>query len=311
MQLPVRKEGLALFSLLAVYLVAFECMIGYRLEHFLLVALCTGLYLNEPYGRKFLWAYSAFILYWIIWDGMKAFPNFEFARVHIRDLYEFEKHIFGVEVEGRMLTPNEWLALDASKGKDFFAGLFYINWVPVPLVFGFYLFVRRPYVFLQFAFCFLLANLIGFVGYYLYPAAPPWYVDHYGFDFDPSMPGNAAGLARFDAIVGAGVFEGLYAKSSNVFAAFPSLHAAYPLVVLIWGIKAGLRSVNLVFGIFALGIWWAAVYSGHHYVVDLLGGIVCALLAWVLLEWAHHRWPAYRNVLERYASLISFSAREQ
>src|SRR6185437_2662006 len=93
----------------------------------------------------------------------------------------------------------------------------------------------------------------------------------------PHTPGNTAGLGRWDAIFHVHVFAGLYAKSSNVFAAMPSLHAAYPLIVLYYGIRARAGWFNLLFAAIMAGIWFAAVYSGHHYVLDVLAGILCGI----------------------------------
>ena len=133
-------------------------------------------------------------------------------------------------------------------------------------------------MFMQFALTFLLVNIIGFVGYYLYPAAPPWYVQQYGFIFNAHTPGNTAGLHRFDEYFHVGIFSALYSKSSNVFAAMPSLHSAYPLIVLFYGLKCRLGKINMFFALVVLGIWFAAVYSGHHYVLDVLAGVGCAVL---------------------------------
>ncbi|MDQ3291637.1 MAG: phosphatase PAP2 family protein, partial [Bacteroidota bacterium] len=129
-------------------------------------------------------------------------------------------------------------------------------------------------------------NLIGFVIYYVYPAAPPWYVQHYGFTFIPGTPGNTAGLARFDNFFGIKLFHGIYSKSSNVFAAMPSLHSAYPVTVLLYGLKNKLGRVNMFFALIMLGIWFAAVYSFHHYVLDVILGIACALVGFDLFQWA-------------------------
>jgi membrane-associated phospholipid phosphatase len=124
---------------------------------------------------------------------------------------------------------------------------------------------------------FLLVNLIGFVVYYIYPAAPPWYIQQYGFKFIANTSGNTAGLHRFDDYFHAGIFNALYAKSSNVFAAMPSLHSAYPLITLYYGIKNRLGFINVLFAVIMMGIWFAAVYSGHHYLLDVLAGVACAI----------------------------------
>ena len=139
---------------------------------------------------------------------------------------------------------------------------------------------------MHFSLTFLFVNIIGFIIYYIYPAAPPWYVQHYGFQFIAHTPGNTAGLQRFDNFFHAGIFNSLYAKSSNVFAAMPSLHSSYPLITLYYGIKNRLGAINIVFAIIMFGIWFAAVYSSHHYILDVLAGITCAIIGiFIFQKW--------------------------
>jgi hypothetical protein len=78
---------------------------------------------------------------------------------------------------------------------------------------------------------------LGFVVYYAYPAAPPWYIQVHGFNFHPLTQGNTAGLARFDKYFNVTIFKSIYSKGSNVFAAMPSLHSSYPVIVVYYGIK--------------------------------------------------------------------------
>ena len=33
-----------------------------------------------------------------------------------------------------------------------------------------------------------------------------------------------------------------------------------------------------------MGIWWTAVYSGHHYIIDVTLGILTALIGVLLME---------------------------
>jgi inositol phosphorylceramide synthase catalytic subunit len=84
-------------------------------------------------------------------------------------------------------------------------------------------------------------------------------------------------LQRFDAMFNVSIFQSLYSKSSNVFAAMPSLHAAYPLIVLYYGIKNKLGYINILFALITAGIWFAAVYSFHHYILDVIAGILCCI----------------------------------
>jgi membrane-associated phospholipid phosphatase len=104
-------------------------------------------------------------------------------------------------------------------------------------------------------------------------------MQQYGTHFIAGTKGNTAGLSRFDSITGLNVFHNLYAKSSNVFAAMPSLHSAYPLIVVYFGLQKKVSPVTtFLFATVMLGIWFAAIYTSHHYVLDVLAGIAAALL---------------------------------
>jgi len=282
-----KKDLILTLTISLFYLLLSKILIGYKPEQLVLVLIFNVLYYFSFASRKFITGFSIYIIFWIIFDYMKAFPNYLYNTVHIESLYNAEKTWFGIRVNGSVLTPNEYWQYHSRTSLDILSGVFYLCWVPVPLAFSAYLFFsRRRKQFMYFALTFLLVNLIGFVGYYLYPAAPPWYVQHYGFTFNAHTPGNTAGLHRFDEFFHAGIFNALYAKSSNVFAAMPSLHSAYNLIVLYYGIKNRLGLVNILFGIIAAGIWFAAVYSGHHYVLDVLGGIFCAIVGiFVFQKW--------------------------
>lgn len=242
----------------------------------------TGFYLLLFYGnektRKFIIGFSIFIVYWIIYDSMRILPNYEVSPVRIQEPYMLEKSLFGISINDLVYTPNEYFDLVQTRFLDIVSGLFYLNWVPVPLAFGVYLYYKNKQLFTQYSLVFLFTNLLGFVIYYIYPAAPPWYVDLYGFELHLGVQGNSAGLARFDELTGIPVFAGLYNKNANVLAAIPSLHAAYPVIVLYYGIRNKLGWFNLLFVLFMLGIWFAAVYSGHHYIIDVLLGAVVAVV---------------------------------
>jgi membrane-associated phospholipid phosphatase len=263
------------------YLLISAILIGYKTDQLFLVLLFNGFYYLSSTSRRFILGFSVFIIFWILFDSMKAFPNYRFNTVHIAAVYHAEQSLFGT------LTPNEYWAAHASTLPDILSGLFYLCWMPLPLAFAGWLFYKDKTFFFRFSFTFLLVNLLGFVIYYAYPAAPPWYVHLYGFTFYPHTPGNTAGLARFDHLFHVSVFASLYAKSSNVFAAMPSLHAAYPLIVLYYGIKSRAGWFNMLFALIMIGIWFAAVYSGHHYVLDVLAGICCGLAGIALFNYLY------------------------
>lgn len=285
------------------YLALSWLLIGFNSDQLALASLFCFLYFGNHVTRKLILGFSIFIVYWIIFDYMKIFPNYQFNTVHIIDLYSWEKNAFGIKAGNLLLTPNEFANLHSGKLLDLLCGFFYLCWVPVPLVFAGYLFYKNKKHFLNFSLTFFLINLLGFVVYYLFPAAPPWYIQNFGGSFYPLTPGNPAGLARFDSILNTGVFKSIYSKSSNVFAAMPSLHASYPLLVLYYGLRNKMGLLNLFFGVITLGIWFAAVYTGHHYVLDVLAGILCCILGILLFNWlTKMRKP--RRLLDAYYRII-------
>jgi membrane-associated phospholipid phosphatase len=134
-------------------------------------------------------------------------------------------------------------------------------------------------------------SLLGFATYALYPAAPPWMAAQDGLippvaRVIPELWGQLGIPARF-GVVGTGY------EYANDVAAVPSLHAAFSLLIVLelwgsarrWWVRALLAAYPLVMG-------FALVYSGEHYVVDLLLGWIYAVLAWWGVRRAFARWAA-------------------
>jgi len=296
------------------YILISRWLVGFQSDQLWLIAIFNVCFflpditrlvgINTLITRKFIIGFSIFIVYWIIFDYMKAFPNYNYNTVHIAGLYNFEKKLFGINFHGKLLTPNEYWRVNGNTFLDVAAGIFYLCWIPVPLAFAGFLFFKNKKQFLYFSLTFVLINFIGFVIYYLYPAAPPWYVEYNGFTFHAATRGNTAGLVKFDNYFHAGIFKSIYAKGSNVFAAMPSLHSAYPVVVLYYGLKNRLGLINVFFVIVILGIWFTAVYASHHYILDVLAGIICAITGIIIFNLLIKRVKTFRDFVEKYEKAI-------
>lgn len=256
--------------------------------------------------RKFALALTPWLVFACSYDCMRILPNYEVNPIDTRGIYEAEKSLFGIGTAAGTLIPGEWFNLHNCAFADFMAGFFYLCWVPVPLGFAIYLYLKgKREMYLRFSLAFLFVNLVGFVGYYIHPAAPPWYVIEHGFTPVLNTPGSVAGLGRFDSLVGAPVFHSIYCNNSNVFAAVPSLHAAYMLVTTIYAIIS--RQSKLCIDIFAficMGIWWTAVYSTHHYIIDVLLGILTTIVALLILERLLLRAEWAKRFMAQYAKNI-------
>ncbi len=289
--------------LLLLYALWIGLVLGYRQEHATMALLIIVLFYINDTTRKMLYAFGLFILYALIYDSMRVFPNYMFNEVHIIEPYNIEKSLFGIAHEGSIITPNEYFSIHHWAWLDILSGLFYLSWVPVPLLFTGVLYFMDKKSLVYFASTFFLCNLIGFTIYYLYPAAPPWYIEQYGLQENFTILGNHAGFVNFDAIFNTDLFEKMYVKGSNVFAAIPSLHSAYPVVLVYFAWRMRWNAALFLFLIQTLGIWFSAVYSRHHYIIDVFLGALCAITAILLFE-KLLKTKRFSELFDRYLKMI-------
>jgi len=221
--------------------------------------------------------------------------------IHNEDVYLLEKSLFGFEYNGNEIIPCEYFKDNTNKFFDLISGSFYITWAPFPIIFGLMaFFAKKAKIGFDFWLCFLITNIFGFIGYIVYPAAPPWYYLEYGPQLLTDAPNSAAGLIRFDQMIGFPLYEGMYSQGTNTFGAMPSMHAAFPLVLLFYSLKFGKKWFSVLVGISLISIWFGAVYSNHHYIIDVIAGIFCGILGILITEtWVNRKFRPnwYQKVL--------------
>jgi membrane-associated phospholipid phosphatase len=135
----------------------------------------------------------------------------------------------------------------------------------------------------------ILLSVAGLITYCLFPEAPPWYAARDGLT-DPVARLSARGWIWLHA----GNLNALLAKAqnegSNPIAAMPSLHAAFAALVALT-IGARLRSRwRYLLALYPAAMGLTLVYTGEHYVLDLVVGWIYALAIHV----AMNRWEARR-----------------
>ncbi len=302
-----RREVVIVLTASVLFLLFQTLVVGLMPAQVVMVALFCLLFFAHPVSRKVAMMLMPFILFEMSYDWMRLYPNYMVNPIDIRGIYEAEKALFGIVSEGATLIPCEYFNIHNNMVADFLAGVFYLCWVPGPIALSLWLFFKGERAWaVRFTWCFLFVNLIGFAGYYIHPAAPPWYAINFGFEPDFSMPGNVAGLIRFDELVGVPVFQSIYVNNSNIYAAVPSLHAAYMLIATIYAVLSK-RSWPLIAlcAVVTVGIWCTAVYSSHHYTIDVLLGILTAIVGVLLFEQVLLRIPAVKRFIRSYSDYIS------
>jgi hypothetical protein len=254
---------------------------GLKARH-VMMGLLGFLDMYNERSRSFLKYFFPFMLTGIVYDSMRYYYWWGIeGHIHVIEPYNWEKALFGINSQGKVLTPNEFFDIHRFKVADFMCGLAYLIFVAEYLTAGFILYYFRRYkVLTALGWSFFLVNVMGFSTYYIYPAAPPWYVTMYGFGpakmFISATPSAAS---RFDAIFGTHFFDAMYGNSVDVYGAFPSLHVAYPLLVA-WSALVS-RRMRLPAVAFYFLMCFSAIYLQHHYIIDIILGTsyaVCALL---------------------------------
>ena len=131
-----------------------------------------------------------------------------------------------------------------------------------------WVYLRRHHGFTRFRNTILLANLIGLIGFWLMPTAPPWMFPHQGF---------TAGVNHSSALL---------QTLGNSYAAMPSLHAADALIVAFFLVTTS-RTIwaKALWVLWPLWVWFSVVATANHYLLDVLAGIGVAVAALLATAW--------------------------
>lgn len=126
----------------------------------------------------------------------------------------------------------------------------------------------------------VLLTLGAFLTYWLYPAQPPWLV---------ANDGHLPPVDRIVPIVwghlGVHTIQSTYENGAlvNPVAAMPSLHAAYPVLLLLYFWDAG-RRVRAGLALYAAAMAFTLVYGGEHFFADIAAGWLMAGLVFVVVD---------------------------
>jgi hypothetical protein len=255
-----------------------------RWEHVAMVVILAVLASGNPFMRRLYFGLLPLGLVALLYDAMRFVRNVGLAgRVHGCDVRRLELELFGVAPD---LTMQDWFELHPKVWLDALCAIPYGLFLFAVVGYAVFLFVRDFPAQQRFAWGFFLVNLAGFLTYHLCPTAPPWWLHQHGCTIDLSGHSSAGShLLRVDRWLGIPYFEALYGRASDVFGAIPSLHVAYPLLMLIEGARNHGRAGIAALVAFYAAMCFSAIYLDHHWVVDLVAGSVYAILTALALRW--------------------------
>ncbi len=267
------------------YLAAVKFTTGWRAEHFALAILMLSLFYAHAKTRQWVLDFFPFACFGILYDFLRIYPTEWAGTIRIQEPFDIEVTLFRWLGFGDNFLPTEFFSNHTHIFLDIITGLAYGAHIIIPVSFALILWWRRSRFFDAFRWGFFALNIFAFITYIGYPAAPPWYVSDYGFEFlGWDVPSSSAGLIRFDTFFNTNYFQETYARNSWVFGAIPSMHAGWPLFVALFASRT-LKWGRWVFYSFAALESFAAVYLNHHYVIDLLIGWAYAIAFYKVFCW--------------------------
>jgi membrane-associated phospholipid phosphatase len=169
---------------------------------------------------------------------------------------------------------------DATVSRDALVTL--ANWVYIfghwPVILGvataLYVWRRRHYYLLRNAL--FASGLIGFFLFALFPVAPPRLLD----------------LGLLDTVTErSDAYRALQPPAlTNQFAAFPSLHAGWNLLVgIVLTLAVGAFALRLVALALPVAMALAVVVTANHFVIDVIGGVAVVLIGLALAIFVERR----------------------
>jgi membrane-associated phospholipid phosphatase len=234
----------------------------------LLVAVALGR------GRAFLTDWLPFLVLFFGYEIMRGFASKTGFAPH--DVSGLERALFGGTLP--TITLQHWF-YDPGRIAiwDWVGMVLYFLHFPLPIVVGFVFWVNDRAHYWRFVSALLLMSFIAFITYLFFPTEPPWYANraegvHKVIDETVTKWGVSYIVSPF--------YSNL---NPNKFAAFPSLHAAFPALAAIYAwSRYRLLAIGRV--LYTACIWLAIVYLGEHYFVDALAGLVYALAATIVVN---------------------------
>jgi len=266
--------------------------IGIDPSRYIFVLFIPALFLKRT--RSFLLDWMPFLFLFLSYEFLRGLAPFVNPRANYDLAINFDK-LFGgqiptISLQQALFNPAHLTWIDYS------SSLLYSLHLALPFVFGYILWIYSGNFFRRFSLGIILLSYSGWLTYVVFPAAPPWLASKIGFLPHVYRLTDFTSASFPDKFHLPSIYHDFY---PNNVAAIPSMHAAYPFLVLLYGLKF-FKSKFLVFALYVLGVWFALIYTGEHYVFDVLIGALYALVFFLLAEFIYKNKNNLLNLAHRF-----------
>ncbi len=252
-------------------------MTSFRLRLSHLIPLLFPLAFIEGRPKAFLTQWAPFYLLILLYDSFRGIADDLATRVEYVRLIQWEKGLFFGYIPTVWLQQNFMDVLRGFWGK--ILSIFYFGHFILPVACLYWTWRKHERAFLCCMGCLCVLSLSGFLTFLLFPAAPPWLASAKGL-----LPPVQQIIVQHIVAISNQLPSIYFGMNANMVAAFPSLHAAYPLLWFLCGLKYfSKRTASFLF-VNCIGVTLAIVSLGEHYAVDVLAGWFYAAISFWVVE---------------------------
>jgi membrane-associated phospholipid phosphatase len=164
---------------------------------------------------------------------------------------------------------------------DYYATILYLSHFIVPLAICLYFWLKDKAVFRSYLQAVLVLSYLAYATYLIFPAMPPWLASQSGY-IPPVQKIFDHTIAHFSYYIN---MPSIYnVIGVNLVAAVPSLHAAYPTLTMLF-LYNRVGKFKPILVIYAVSMWFSVVYLGEHYVIDVILGVLYAVITYLLFKY--------------------------
>ncbi len=225
-------------------------------------------YTHKTKWQKFLLLTYPAVFLVLVFDSIHLVLPYINSNIYDRKLYEIDHWLLGT-------NPTVWIERFINPALTELMYILYFFYFPMPLIILGYLYLQKKYKELDKALVFLLITYYGsYLLYFAVPALGPRYYPE--LIMQQRVPLNGLWLTDI-------IRDTISSLEHNKFDAFPSLHAAISLATVI--IIARYRKKWLwIFIPVLIGIFISLIYCRYHYFIDIIGGVIWTIIAFVITK---------------------------
>jgi len=243
-------------------------------------------------GRRFVADWLPFLGLLLGYESLRSAVDVINTQVHWATLANVDTFLgFGVSPTHRL---QDWFYRPGVNPLNVSVAIVYLLHFVAPVGLAFALWLRDRRAYWRFTSALLLVSFAGYFTFLAFPAAPPWMAAQRGY-----LPAVHTVIPdTLSQIVHPGLVAFAWSNvGSNAVAPFPSLHAAWPMIValaLAAYTKARLGRWRWLLFLYPAFVGFAVIYGGEHYLIDVLAGYAYAIAAFLAVEWIA-AWMARRG----------------